>query len=1024
MVKITKIQPTTTVSPSSTASRMGVVTVGTPNISGITQPIADSLNAFGEAQAKLYDTKWLNNYEFNTGMFINNHVNDILASGEIPNLEKFNAEMNAYNDAILTEAPERLKIAANGYFQTKFINSFEVLRDQANTLTFNDAVETHSIWSNNIIADYENSLLQITMTAPDPITAMEKIHELSGSTLTNALEGYSERYSSLFPFSGGKFNELTLKESELNLLKNVEVARVNAIYRSFYQGIDITNSIEVEAADKAAALFQSNYLKNKDDARGLNYEIFTEYQEGEDTPISIGENTIESVIAETNTYLGQLRSSNTNKAVKEEIDKLSKDYEFVESIEKGLGNITDSSGEGALFTTSLGGTGEVQPYTFKQMKQYFINSGVEVTDAKIQTLTDKNIAKFNAISVFRLGTTLAANDTLFENPGKRVSILIDERLSDQDITLLGGKDNIMSGYYNYLLNGFGYENNVQFFENQDENNLTTITKLMQFEDYIPSGYSNWFATLDEQTIANANVEDLVSLISKRLPAYDVLTNGGAFQPDGMSNDLYDFYSKLSEYRREGMSNESIIQVMKKNLDRPESVNKEIETINQTYLTNTVVGNEESLFVNAMVEMSKAAYTNDGHRRKIYDHMGLRGYPIPNDEKSAERIFRKFYNENSGLIDRMIQESTMGYFNSISTTRDTEDQKAQRFNQAIRYSFNNLNKGNYGNTEFMDNVSGSSYMFMPIEKEHKNIAKVDIGNSFAAYAYNNISEVLSDINHPMYESLTDQFTTKDGKVQIPSIEKIKELIETGNIYLTYRDDGGSGTQATYDMVVANSGTAYIEPDNFDSLNSVSFDGSGFNPTEYTLNGNWTLDNLKQKFRMDFASDYGQAGVLDKAENILIAPIVVWAQDTFGDLDIEGNYAKLLQELHSNPSTKLYLSFQLDHKDKKFNSIEDRNTVFNIVDEGMSRILDIEKTKYSDDLLNKTYNFVDEEYNNFTPITKAFLSKVLLDNPNINKKEFRKAVITSDIEYFNNLYNSPELNPFFTLFFVPQLIEFNE
>jgi len=267
VVKIQKINPTTTVSPSSTASRMGVVTVGTPNISGITDPITDSLNAFGEEQAKLYDTKWLNDYEFNTGMFINNHVNDVLASGEMPNLEKFNAEMNAYNDAILAEAPERLKIAANGYFQTKFVNSFEVLRDQANTLTFNDAVETHNIWSNNIIADYENDLLQITMTAPDPATALAKIHQVSATTITNALEGYSERYRSLFPFSGGTFNELTLKESELNLLKNIEVARVNAIYRSFYQGIDITNAEEVEAADKAAAIFQSDYLKNENNAK-------------------------------------------------------------------------------------------------------------------------------------------------------------------------------------------------------------------------------------------------------------------------------------------------------------------------------------------------------------------------------------------------------------------------------------------------------------------------------------------------------------------------------------------------------------------------------------------------------------------------------------------------------------------------------------------------------------------------------------------------------------------------------------
>ena len=66
MVKIQKINPTTTVSPSSTAARMGVVDVSVPAISNITDPIADTLNVIGEAQAKLFDTKWLNDYEFNT----------------------------------------------------------------------------------------------------------------------------------------------------------------------------------------------------------------------------------------------------------------------------------------------------------------------------------------------------------------------------------------------------------------------------------------------------------------------------------------------------------------------------------------------------------------------------------------------------------------------------------------------------------------------------------------------------------------------------------------------------------------------------------------------------------------------------------------------------------------------------------------------------------------------------------------------------------------------------------------------
>jgi hypothetical protein len=376
------------------------------------------------------------------------------------------------------------------------------------------------------------------------------------------------------------------------------------------------------------------------------------------------------------------------------------------------------------------------------------------------------------------------------------------------------------------------------------------------------------------------------------------------------------------------------------------------------------------------------------------------------------------------MTKMIQQNTLTYFNSISTDSDSLDQKEQRFQQSIRFALNNLNKGNYGNTKFMDNVSGSTYMFMPIEKEHKNIKSDDIEMALTAYAYNNISQILGDVNHPMYEQLTDQFTTKDNKVKIPSVEQIQNLIKNGNIYLVYREDGGTGRNANYDMVIANSGTGYLEPDNFDSLNKVSFDGASFNPNEYTLDGVLTMDYLTNQLQQEFALNYGQAGVFDKAENILLAPLVIYAQDRFGDLNIAQNYVNMLLEVNNNPEAKLYTSFQRDHQDQKFNTQEDRMAAYNIINEGMNKLLNTYPITYDQDMLNETFDFVAKEYYNQPPITKAFLSKVLLDYPNIDKKEFRKAVISGDKEYFRNLYNSEILDPYFTFFFIPQPYQIDE
>ena len=47
---------------------MGVVDVSVPSISSITNPIADTLNSLGEAQANYMMQKTMNDYEFNTNV--------------------------------------------------------------------------------------------------------------------------------------------------------------------------------------------------------------------------------------------------------------------------------------------------------------------------------------------------------------------------------------------------------------------------------------------------------------------------------------------------------------------------------------------------------------------------------------------------------------------------------------------------------------------------------------------------------------------------------------------------------------------------------------------------------------------------------------------------------------------------------------------------------------------------------------------------------------------------------------------
>jgi len=1024
VVKITKIQPTQTVSPSSTAARMGVVDVSVPSISNITNKIADSLNTFSEAQAKLYDANWMNDYEFNTGMYVNEKVNNIIMSGENPNLEQFTTEMNAYNDSVLANAPERLKIAANSYFQQKFISSFEVLREQSNTITFNENKDKFDVWYNNIIQDAEYNFFNIARTASSPTEALSLIHEYSGTVLTKALGSLKGRYEALEPFSGGSMNGADLKLKELAILEQVEIARVNAITAAFYQNVDVQNPDEMAAANLAHANWQNDYILNKNNTRGVNFDVFEDA-----TGVKVGEEIMNKVITANNQYLAKIQNNNLVKKTKEDGSSAVTDYSLVNTIEKQLGQLNTFSGQYDLFVTTEGPPGQnyTKPLNFNEMKSFFELQDVKVTDAKIQKLVNLNEAKYKTRKLYNLGAGKLI-DGQFQDPETKVSFLVDQMLSDEQITAMGGKEVIMDGYYNTIFSNFGYTDTVEFYNTLPENELETLSKVFQYENYIPKGYQNWFASLGPVQILQMETDNITEQLNKKLPTFDFVTAGGFVQPKGMSDDVWKFYSVASEYRAEGIPLSIISQMMKKKSERSKEVQNAINSSNQDYIQEFVIGNEKEYFVNAMLEMWKVNYTAEGEPaastdKGVYSYK-LFGAVLPRDEAAAKFALKEYFDKNQPYVEALISQKTQEYFGYLSEEFDDDNQKKIRFERSIMYAFNGMDKAHFGNTEFMDNVPGTSYRYMPVEKEHKSLENTDIKLAMAAYTYNNLSRILQDPNHELFEVVQDQFTLPNETVELPTIEKVIELIESGNIYLVYREDGGSGTMANYDVVVSNSGTGYLEPDNFDRLNKITFDGRPFNPTIYTGGGLLTKSNLINRYEQEFSREYGQAGFLDSIEERFIAPIVIWSQDKFGDLNVEANMAKLYQQLYEDDSFYKYNTFQNTYKTSEFNTKEDRIELFKEINNGMNELLETVPVPYSEELTTKTFDYVNEQYFNQSGITKAFLSRVLLDNPNIDKEALFNAVESGDKDFFKALYNNPNIDSYFDFFFKPDIFKVNE
>ena len=896
MVKISKIQSTTTVSPSSTAARMGVVQVSAPNIADMTNSIANTLNTFGEAQAKLYDANWLNDYEFNTGQFINNKVDTVLASGEMPNLEEFTTEMSAYNNGILSEAPERLRIAAEGYYNQKFIAGFNILKDQANTLTFKESELKFNTWSNNILADAEHEFLNITRTAANPEDALAGIHEYSATVLTSALASHSEKYRSLFPFSNGTYNESTLKGSELELLSNIEVARNNAILRSFYQNIDITNPTEVAIADGLANEYIDNYVKNKNNARGINYDVFTD-----ETGIKTGEGLVQEVINKSEQYLGQLRSVNTTKAVKESGIISANNYKEYKDLDDNFNNLS-YWGPNSLFVIREDNAAPGLPNTYREwtFNEFYETYKDKFSESEIYNLYDANTKK-NFVK--RYMDEAIAN---IGNPEVSFKDLIQSNNFNQ-MNVGATEDELMQGYLQYAL-GNDYVDSPNYYDNADVQTRTQLNNIFRKEQYVPNGMIAWLNAVNPAKMEDTPLEELPSLLFNRLSTYKDITSSGSIA-NNINKNVSAMYDEMVNLQTNGFDFQEIAQHFKRKSKYTESEISNMNNVNKSFLDENI-GSYSQYWIDYYVQSQKVRrkdmmtiqFGEDGIT--TYKGQGLDETSLVSElEAEAMAIYKK----SSRLIDEIIQNNTLDYMNLISNVDDDNNDIQRNLNKAIRNALQNRHKENFGTSSFMDDNPGTAYVYLPITQMHKNLKQNQIGDALTSYVYNNINAILEDNNNQLYEDVASQFSV-GGSIEIPTHAEIKELIDQGNIYVTAVDNGFTGMSTMYEVHIANSGTQFDEPYGYDMLNHLTFDGSYFNPSIYTgfkdQNGEFRPGIITKEYFQDLV-DGNQ--VLDKNMQDMIQ------QKYLGPLLRKFKGKENMDRLYSELLFLLYTGQEVDFRD---------------------------------------------------------------------------------------------------------------
>lgn len=1020
--EIQRTRRTQTVSPSGTASRMGVVDVYTPDISKMVGGISNVIDNLAENQIKILDAKWQNQFETETTKYLNEKVNNILQSGEKPDLIKFQEETDGYINGVLEGVPERLSVNAESYFNQKNINSFEILRKKANLIEFNEGNDAYVSNVNSALLDFDNFINNTLQVAQSPQEVIDAINNYSLNDLSQFLGSHGEKFDGLIALSGNKLSQQDKDKAEQALLLDIEQRRVNAIVKSFYQNIDINNISDVEAADREAANFLNNYALNEGGVRGVNYEVFKN-EVGE----SIGQDVIDSIVTKGITTLNTINNINERRFATSTAEKTAAIKLAYENQLNLLKDTSNFEGDNSLFIerSVSAGPGFAPQDIRPQGIEYFIEQFPSLTDTEQKNLYKANKSKFKVKLIM---DKAALNNEKF-------STLIDSSEFDEDVTLLGGREKLLENYYGYVL-GDSFIDIATNYDRLTSQELSKQVSLFKKENYIPSGFAGWLSGLDIPSLVEMDEATLLNTMGPRLSKWKELTNNGRNNDIGnLTNNLDNIYEMMFGYEENGFTYPQIVDAVNKRMNMSPEKFEELNKLNESYIEENKINTKE-LFIDWYVESSKVRYQTE-LSPELVD-----GKVVQKLEVSEEAIrdeAEMLYSKNSVFINSLISDDrVLEHFNALSTFDDNSKQKERRLQNSINRVFRNLEYQDYGVSNFMDNDKGPIFTRNAVEEQH-NMEAGDIRNSLTAYTYNAITEILKDETHDLYEPLRDLLSI-DDVLQMPTLKQVFELVDNNHVYLEAIENGQKGARVDYKVKLNTSGSKYDEALYYTEIDHLTFDNSFFNPTMETMFKILSKENIANKVMKELDPSIFESLImpktpdlikqmdtntppkgnyLDVIEQNIFGSLRLWEAELIGsftgEFDLDELQAKLIEQARNDKGFLNYLSYQQENKNVPFTLFKEKKSVYDSVTTNLLSGLNIQETKVNDEKLKQTFQYIENEYFNYSPVTKSVIASMII-NKDVELDKLKEAIQSSDVDKINSMIGgNEEVKTFLVLHF---------
>lgn len=1010
------------ISPSATTSRLGVVDVYTPNISGMIDTAASALTGLAERQIKFQDSKWMNDFEAQSQIYFNEKVNRKIESGEKPDLELFKEESLSYAKGVLKGVPERLSINAEAYLTNLTIDGFENLRKQANKIEYKEGVDGYNknVDTNLSTIDQHYNNLFTTVT-DSPIDFQKSIDEFNADFVSSFLANHTDRYKSIIELSNGALSENDLKEKELELLQVVEGKRVSAVIKSYYQNVDPNDELSLNAASELSETFLRQYYLNEDNVRGVNYNVYG------DSSQTVLENIIKSGQGQATLLKGLYSEQSANNKAKAK----SNNYDNYKSNVKTLKDLTNPS----LFINE---EGELLDASDLQFNYPYL------TDTQANKLSDLNKSKFELGNVFKKSKI----------EGIPLATLLNDSSLTQAITDMGGEKNVIKQYFESQINL--KDDYDTYNRNADDKELSSLLNLFQDNKVVPPGFGSYVGQVTDNVIADSNPIDLSNSIQNTFRLWDSVTDGGTIDIKGISDDTNALMKKILIERNIGSEYIEIANKFKRNQEIS-GVDKGVITKGvNNYIEKNAVDLEEA--VSVLLKSNRTGYqkvnlkgvslsgTSEGNASEfapmIPDNAFIDpNYPLTNvDMAGGDSFFDKNFDpatimsniavffKSKNVAPEIKNEFNKVYkleLNKITMPDDFKsDEIMEAKSQSAIYStFRKMQNMGSGFSSFMSPDGDVSFEKMSLQNVFQGTSEKDIKNSMIFYIQDQIEQYEKSEGGMAYlENLG--FVNKKGEYEKPNNELINDLINSGAFYAEWNGNGSKDdldnigykiVWNNYEDVLGRESEIMTDP-------NFSANGESFNVNKITKNYISTdvvIDEIANKSVNTIMSPNAPGFLKDAAKLIweghirgknLLSKLIPKDKKFRDDEDLDflsGAVLDRLEEANNDYEIKIAQEFRnkfsgLDSQNSSFNFNIIRNNLGNVISE-MPSSLQVNEPQAIDAI-----SYADEEFENYSGFEKGVISEFVYSNPSVDKKKLKKYILSSDITKLKKLISEYDVD----------------